>query len=120
MQIHSATRSDLLRLAAMLLLAAQVVSLGLAPIAEGRVSVDFPTHIEEAGAPPHAGHHGGICAFCVLRHFSPLPTRARGGPRHAALHQSIRPERRLAAVVVGHERTDPARAPPSLPHNDTV
>lgn len=104
----------------MLLLAAQAVALGLAPLAEGWVSIDFPTHIEEAGAPPHAGHHGGICAFCVLRHFSPLPTRPRNVPQHAALRQSIAPARQLAVVVVGHERTDPARAPPSLPRHSTV
>jgi hypothetical protein len=99
------------------LLAAQIVAVCLAPLAEGRAFVDFPNHIEAPGAPPHAGHHSGVCAFCVLRHFSPLPARPSGVARHVAAHQSIRPETQLAVVVVGHERRDPARAPPrpSLP-----
>jgi hypothetical protein len=120
MQTQPTTRSSFFRLAAMLLLVAQVVALGLVPIAEAHASVDFPTHIEEAGAPPHAGHHAGICAFCVLRHFSPLPSRPSGEVRHVALHQAIRPEARLAVVIVAHERPDPARAPPSLPYLRTI
>jgi hypothetical protein len=115
-----ATRSRFLRFAAMLLLVAEVVAIGLAPIAEGRVSADFPTHIEAAGAPPHAGHHADICAFCVLRHFSPLPAYPSGTLRQVAVHQSIRPEPQLAIVIVGHDRPDPARAPPSLPYLTTI
>jgi hypothetical protein len=114
------TRSRLFRLAAILLLVAEVVAAGLSPIAEGRESVDFPTHIEAAGAPPHAGHHPGICAFCVLRHLSPLPSYRSTTTRQVAAHQSIRPERQLAIVIVGHERPDPARAPPSLPSATTI
>jgi hypothetical protein len=120
MQLHPTTRSSFFRLAAMLLLVAQVVALGLVPIAEAHASVDFPTHIEEAGAPPHAGHHAGICAFCVLRHFSPLPARASGELRQVAPHQAIRPQPRLAVIIVGHERHDPARAPPPLPYLRTI
>jgi hypothetical protein len=115
-----ATRSRLFRLAAIFLLVAEVVAVAFSPIAEGRDSADFPTHIEAAGAPPHAGHHPGICAFCVLRHFSPLPTRASGTQRQVAVHQSIRPGKQLAIIVVGHERPDPARAPPPLPYLPTI
>jgi hypothetical protein len=114
------TRSSFLRFAAMLLLVAEVVAICLAPLAEGRVSPDFPTHIEEAGAPPHAGHHADICAFCVLRHFSPLPAYPRGTLRQVAVHPSIRPEPRLTVVIVAHERPDPARAPPALPYLTAV
>ncbi len=114
MQVHTTQRSGYVGFAAILLLVAQFVVVGLAPLAEGRSFEDFPTHIEETGAPPHAGHHAGICSFCVLRHFSPLPARPSGVARHVAPHQSIRPEPRLALVVVGHDRHDPARAPPSL------
>ncbi len=117
---QSTTRSRFVRFAAMLLLVAEVVAIGFAPLAEGRISPDFPTHIEEAGAPPHAGHHADICAFCVLRHFSPLPTYPRGTLRQAAAHQSIRPEPELALVIVGHDRPDPARAPPALPYLPTI
>lgn len=114
------THSRLFRLAAILLLVAEVVAVGLSPIVEGRDSVDFPTHIEAAGAPPHAGHHPGICAFCVLRHLSPLPSYGSGAKRQVAAHQSIRPERQLAIIVVGHERPDPARAPPPLPSATSI
>ena len=114
------TRSALFRLAAIFLLVAEVVAIGLAPIAEGRESPDFPTHVEAAGAPPHAGHHPGICAFCVLRHLSPLPVRRSAALRHVTPRQSIRPAVQLAVVVVGHDRPDPARAPPSLPRNTTI
>ncbi|HET7623546.1 MAG TPA: hypothetical protein VFK39_16695, partial [Gemmatimonadaceae bacterium] len=117
---HTTTRSRLFRLAAIVLLVAEVVAVGLSPIAEGRVSADFPTHIETAGAPPHAGHHPGICAFCVLRHFSPLPAYASSTLRHVVVHLSIRPEMQLAIVVVRHERPDPARAPPPLPDLTTI
>ncbi|HET7623036.1 MAG TPA: hypothetical protein VFK39_14120, partial [Gemmatimonadaceae bacterium] len=117
---HTTTRSRLFRLAAIVLLVAEVVAVGLSPIAEGRVSADFPTHIETAGAVPHAGHHPGICAFCVLRHFSPLPTYPSGTSRQVAVHQSIRPEKQLAIIIVGHDRHDPARAPPSLPFLTTI
>ncbi len=120
MRAHSTTRSRLFRLAATLLLVAEVVLVGLVPVVEGRVSIDFPTHIEEAGAPPHAGHHAGICAFCVLRHFSPLPARPSGLARQVAPRSSIRPESQLAIVIVGHDRPDPARAPPSLPYLITI
>lgn len=115
------TRSRFFRLAAILLLVAEVVAVGLSPIVEGRDSADFPTHIEAAGAPPHAGHHPGICAFCVLRHFSPLPAFSSSAPRQVAVHQSIRPEKQLAIVIVGHDRADPARAPPPpLPYLTTI
>lgn len=117
---QSPTRSALFRLAAIFLLVAEVVAIGFAPIAEGRDSVDFPTHVEAAGAPPHAGHHPGICAFCVLRHFSPLPARPGGTLRHVAPAQSIRPQVELAVIVVGHDRPDPARAPPALPLRTTI
>jgi hypothetical protein len=124
MQVHGSERSRLLKLAALLLLAAQLVAVCLAPLAEGRAFVDFPNHIEAPGAPPHAGHHSGVCAFCVLRHFSPLPARPGGVARLVVVHQSIRPEPRLAVVVAGHERRDPARAPPSpllpLPLSGTI
>lgn len=104
----------------MLLLVAEVVAIGIAPLAEGRISPDFPTHVEEAGAPPHAGHHSDICAFCVLRHFSPLPAYRGGTLRQVAVHQSIRPEAQLAFVIVTHDRPDPARAPPTLPYLTTI
>jgi len=116
----STTRSSFFRLAAIVLLIAEVVVVAFSPIVEGRDSVDFPTHIEAAGAVPHAGHHPGICAFCVLRHFSPLPAYHGDTLRHVAPHQSIRPEPRLAVVIVGHDRPDPARAPPALPHLTTI
>lgn len=114
------TRSRFVRFAALLLLVAEVVAIGLAPLAEGRISPDFPTHIEEAGAPPHAGHHPDICAFCVLRHFSPLPAYPDRTPRPVVVHQSTRPEPQLAMVIVGHDRPDPARAPPALPYLTTI
>ncbi|HEY9449436.1 MAG TPA: hypothetical protein VIQ60_06765 [Gemmatimonadaceae bacterium] len=114
------TRSALFRLAAIVVLVAEVVAFGLAPVAEGRWSPDFPTHIEAAGAPPHAGHHPGICTFCVLRHFSPLPAHSRGTQRHEMPPQSIRPEVQLVVLVVGHDRPDPARAPPALPVHTTI
>jgi hypothetical protein len=101
-------------------LVAEVVAFGLAPLAEGKQSPDFPTHIEAAGAPPHAGHHPGICSFCVLRHFSPLPARPSDAPRHEAPPQSIRPGVQLVVLVVGHDRPDPARAPPALPAHTTI
>jgi hypothetical protein len=113
------THSRLFRLAAIVLLVAEVVAAALSPIVEGRVSADFPTHIEAAGAPPHAGHHPDICAFCVLRHFSPLPAYPSGTPRQVAVHQSIRPEKQHAIIIVGHHRPDPARAPP-LPYLTTT
>jgi hypothetical protein len=117
---QSTTRSRFLRFAAMLLLVAEVVAIGLAPIAEGKVSPDFPTHIESAGAPPHAGHHADNCAFSVLRQISQLPAYPSGTLRQVAVHQSIRPEPQLALVIVAHDRPDPARAPPSLPYLTTI
>ena len=106
-------RSAFFRLAAMLLLIAEAVAVGLSPIAEASESPDFPTHIEAPGAPPHAGHHPGICAFCVLRHLSPLPVRRSAAVPHDAPVQTLRPEKQLVAIVARHDRPDPARAPPS-------
>jgi hypothetical protein len=98
----------------MLLLIAEAVAVGLLPIAEASESPDFQTHIEAPGAPPHAGHHPGICTFCVLRHLSPLPVRRSAAVPHAAPTQTLRPETRLVAIIVRHDRPDPARAPPPL------
>lgn len=120
MRGHPTTRSRLFRLAAIILLVAEVVAAGLLPIAEGSDSADFPTHIEAAGAPPHSGHHPGICPFCVLRHFSPLPAYPSGTLRQVAVHQSIRPEKQFAIIVVGDDLPDPARAPPPLPFFTTI
>lgn len=94
--------------------------MGLSPIAESRQSPDFPTHIEAAGSPPHAGHHPGICAFCVLRHISPLPVRRSAVVPHAMAPQSIRPDTQLLLVVARHDSPDPARAPPAFPQSRTI
>lgn len=98
----------------MLLLIAEAVAVGLSPVAEASESPDFPTHVEAPGAPPHAGHHPGICAFCVLRLLSPLPVRRSAGVLHVVPAQTLRPEARLVAIIVRHVRPDPARAPPPL------
>jgi hypothetical protein len=108
-------RSAFFRLAAMLLLIAEAVAVGLSPIAEASESPDFPTHIEATGTPPHAGHHPGICAFCVHRHLSPLPARRSAAVPHIVQAQTLRPETQLAAVVTRYDRPDPARAPPPPP-----
>jgi hypothetical protein len=56
----------------------------------------------------------------VLRHFSPLPAYPSGTLRQVAVHQSIRPEKQFAIIVVGDDLPDPARAPPPLPFFTTI
>jgi hypothetical protein len=104
--------SAFFRIAAVLLLIAEAFAVGLSPVAEASVSQDFPTHIEAAGMPPHAGHHPAICAFCVLRHLSPLPVSRSPGLLHVAPPHTLRPGVQMAVVVARYERPDPARAPP--------
>ena len=106
-------RHALFRLAAILLLVAEVVAIGLTAMAEGRESQDFPTHIEGTGAPPHAGHHPGICAFCVHRDLSALPLRRSAAATHVAPPPTLRPAMQVTVSIARYDRPDPARAPPS-------
>lgn len=107
-------RSRSFRIAAICVLLAQLVAIGLSPIVEGSESPDLPTHIEAAGTPPHAGHHPGICAFCVVRHLSPLPIHLFSGARPSVVRQSPRPAMRVDFVALRYLGPDPARAPPLL------
>ncbi|HEY9515540.1 MAG TPA: hypothetical protein VIQ74_07680 [Gemmatimonadaceae bacterium] len=101
-------------IAALTALFAQMVAIGLSPIAEARASTDVPTHIEAADRAPHPGHHPADCAFCIVRHLSPLPVRPFTGARPAVVRQSLRPVAPHQAFVAVSRDPDPARAPPLL------
>jgi hypothetical protein len=104
----------LCRIAAVAALLAQLVAIGLSPIAEARVSTDVPTHIEAADRAPHPGHHPAACAFCIVRHLSPLPVRPFTGAQPTVARQSLRPVAPHQTFVTAYQDPDPARAPPLL------
>ena len=107
-------RSRLFRITAAVALLAQVVAIGLSPLAEARELPDVPTHIEAADRPHHAGHHPADCAFCTVRHLSPLVVSPVTGERPGLVRQVLRPVSPHQTFIASYRDPDPARAPPHL------
>ncbi len=94
--------APLFRLVAVLLLAAQAVSIALAPSAEAFASRSAPAHVEASGTSLHHSHIPEACAACLalqligiaLRPHRPeLPAAPRSEPLPAASVRSPRAPR---------------------------
>jgi cytochrome c5 len=109
------SRSRVLRIVALVVIAAQAVSVCLAPSAEAFASRSAPAHVEEGGTHLHHSHTPETCPACFALQITGEPPQhdpwqarlssAFDTPRPIEPH--VTPARRLAAKS--------PRAPPLVP-----